>query len=159
MKEVEFTAELIGAMLGGLQNGKSIIRGLYVDYDDAFPQFSYLEPRFNDILEICKLVIGNQIADTEFKRVPIFYSLFCAIYDSKYGFCSDSQVVSKQKNDNCLEEVRQKLYQIDQSLNGTEKHPEFKEFIAASRSSTDKLSSRSIRHETLTRIIRPLFNA
>jgi hypothetical protein len=159
MKEVEFTAELVGAMLGGLQNGKSIIRNLYLSYDDAFPQFSYLESRFNDTLEICKRVIGDQIADTEFRRVPLFYSLFCAVYDCKYGFSSTAQATPKQLNESSMEEVRQKLYQINQSLTAEERYPEFINFVAASRSSTDKLSARSVRHGILISILRLLFNA
>ena len=157
MKEVEFTAELISSMLGGLQDGKAIIAAMYRKYDSAFPQISYLGPRFGDTLELCKAVIGGAIAETEFSRTPLFYSLFCAVYDCKYGLGSAAKKSPKKQNNNALEGVRQKLYQLNESITGEEKYPEFKDFVKASRSSTDKINSRTTRHNALKKILERLF--
>lgn len=158
MKEAEFTAELVIAMINGLQNGKKIIDNIYETYDDGFPQFGYIEPRFNDTIELCKIITDNSIGDTEFKRLPLFYSLFCAIYDLKYGLKSESNIAPKKINDNLLSDTRQKIYQLNQAITGEVKSEKFKDFVSASKSSTDKLANRQKRHQILIEILNPLFS-
>jgi len=166
MKEVEFTSELICAMIEGLQNGKSIIKTIYKKYDDDFSQFSYLEDRFSDILGLINIILDNNITEYEFKRMPIFFTLFCVIYDLKYGFKTENNITPKTFINNDLEAVQQTLYQLSQLISGQDDDDdentieitnEFSQFINATKSSTDKLANRIIRHNLLTEIISPLF--
>lgn len=157
MKEVELTAELIVGMLEGLQSGKTIIRTMYKKYDEEFIEFRYLESRFNEVLELCPRVMGGSIAETEFCRPPLFYSLFCAVYDLRYGFRSKEEIKPRAFNENALGDVQQQLYRLNQALTGEEDFPEYKEFVTASKSSTNKMKARRIRHDLMVSIIRPLF--
>lgn len=165
MKEVEFTAELISAMVEGLQNGKSIIRTNYKKYDDEFSQFEYLETRFTNTLGLCKTILNENISEYEFKRMPLFYSLFCAIYDLQFGFRADNNVVAKTFDQTSIEVVRQTLYELSQVIVGTENGDEntvevtesFAAFLTATKSSTDKMTNRTTRHNILKTIISPLF--
>jgi hypothetical protein len=157
MKELELTAELISSMLEGLQNGKKIIKTMYKKYDDEFPQFSYLQLRFNDTLEICSSITSGSIANMEFSRSPLFYSLFCAVYDCKYGLKSTDEVTQKKLLASSLEDVQQSIYQLNQAIVGEEKFPQYKKFVDASKSSTDKINNRTNRHDVLVNILRPLF--
>ena len=164
MKEVEFTSELISAMIEGLQNGKSVIKVNYKKYEDRFLQFDYLEPRFTNTLGLCKTILDENISESEFCRMPLFYSLFCAIYDLKYGFGADETVVEKVFDTTIIESVQQTIFQLNQIIssendgeNTVELTPEFLDFRTATKSSTDKISNRTTRHNIIKHIISPLF--
>ena len=165
MKEVEFTSELISAMLEGLLNGKSIIKFNYKKYDDEFSQFSYLEERFSSTLENCKIILDNNICESEFKRMPLFFSLFGAAYDLQYGFKSDDTITIKHFDQTNIEAVQQTLYQLSQIIAGQESGEEntiemtaeFSQFLTSTKSSTDKITNRTTRHTILKEILTPLF--
>ena len=163
MKEVEFSAELISAMIEGLQNGKSIIKTNYKRYDDEFPQFDYLEQRFAITLELCKIILDDNISEYEFKRMPLFYSLFCVIYDLQYGLGSDETVNAKIFDRTHIESVQQTIFQLSQIIGNendedtVELTPTFLSFLTATKSSTDKITNRTTRHDLLKDIISPLF--
>jgi hypothetical protein len=156
MKEVELTVELVGAMLRGLQDGKRIVRTLYNEFDDEFIQHEYIKPRFGEILGLIEEIFSSDLASLEFKRPPLFYSIFAAIYDLKYGFSSNGEVMPKILNSANLDEAKQELFKLNQALLGKE-YDKFKAFVTASKSSTDKINSRKIRHSTLIEILGKCF--
>lgn len=158
MKEVELTAELVGAMLKGIQNGKGIIEKLYKEYDDSFPQYEYIAPRFGETLQLVQEILGGNIAELEFRRPPLFYSIFAAVYDVKYGLSSDERIVLGSLNRDEIPTVQQDLYKLNQALEEEEVFPEFSRFVVASASSTDKLANREIRHNILKNIVQKCFN-
>ena len=123
----------------------------------------------------------------EFKRPPIFYSVFAAIYDLLYGLppnthdsgTNDFRPNLKEGEELAL--VKGELFRLNEALVSNtikddededeefsldddtkneewvivppEEIPEqYKEFIDASKSSTDKLPSRQIRHTVLKNI-------
>jgi len=162
MKEVEFSAELISAMIAGLQNGKSTIRLNYKRYDDEFPQFEYLEQRFSNTLGLCKIILDENISESEFQRMPLFYSLFCAIYDLQYGFGADETATARIFDRTHIESVQQTIFQLSQIVGNEnddtiERTPAFSTFLTATKSSTDKITNRTTRHNILKNIISPLF--
>ena len=157
MKEVEFTSELICAMIFGLQNGKKIIKDTYKKYDDAFEHIELIENRFAVTLEDCKTILDGNIKELEFKRMPLFYSFFIAIYDLKYGL-KTTLGEGKPLNIENLANVQTKLYNVNSTVSGEEEYEEYIAFSNASKSSTDKLANRELRHSLLKDIINPLYS-
>lgn len=158
MKEVEFTAELICAMLFGLQNGKKIIRDTYKKYDDEFSNSELIDERFAQTLEECKILLDDNIQEFEFKRMPLFYSLFTALYDLKYGLQNLEPAPGIEMNLENLAVVQTELYKINSTISGEEEYEEYEGFKNASTSSTDKMTNRKFRHEVLKTIINPIYS-
>ncbi len=159
MKEVEFTAELICAMIFGLQNGKKIVRDTYKKFDDEFENSELLGDRFAQTLEECKIILDDNIKEFEFRRMPLFYSLFTAIYDLKYGLLDfDDANQGKELDLEQLAEVQTELYKINSTINGEEEYDEYEAFKNASKSSTDKITNRTYRHQLLSEIIEPIYS-
>lgn len=154
MKEQEFTAELIGAILLGIQNGKGIVKELYETYDDEFSGQDDLTRRFNETLELCRNICPGQMRDLEFSRPPLFYSLFYAVYSLR--FPSTDSVTSM--NEDAISTVKQELYELNQSILGESNVDKYPEFVRAAKSSTDKLPNRIVRHKVLVEIMSSLFH-
>lgn len=156
MKEVEFTAELICAMLFGIQNGKKIVRDSYKKYDDEFPFADLMESRFAKTLEDCKTIFDNNIKEYEFKRMPLFYSFFVAVYDLKYGI-GNNEGKGKTLTGEALPEIQTTLIKINSTILEEEMYDEFVPFSNASKSSTDKSTNRTVRHKGLKEILSQAF--
>jgi hypothetical protein len=156
MKEVEFTSELICAMIFGLPNGKKIIKDTYKKYDDGFEYIELIENRFAITLEECKIILDGNIKEMEFKRAPLFYSLFIAVYDLKFGLKTTSGEGKEINNEN-LANVQTELYNINSTVSSEEEYDEYLAFSHASKSSTDKLANRQLRHDLLLEVINPLY--
>jgi hypothetical protein len=157
MRDIEFTCELVAAMLLGLQNKKTIIAGLYDKYDEEFPQFTYIGPRFADCLGFCQKVMGGDIGATEFRRLSLFYSLFAAAYDLTYGFQSQMRVKAKRESKVGLLRAQDQLLRLNEALSDDRKAVEVADFYAATRQSTDKIQQRTIRDKTIRQILGPCF--
>lgn len=158
MKDIELSCELVGAMLFGLQNQKKIVATMYKKYDDEFPYFEFVRPRFAEILELCERLLDGEIAGTVFKRSSLFYSLFCAVYDHRYGLTSQDGAPLKGLTEDGLVEARGRLIELSEGLGGEEIPEEFGDFYEATRQSTDKLSQRQSRHALLEQLLGPAFS-
>ncbi|WFP65480.1 DUF262 domain-containing protein [Mesorhizobium sp. WSM4904] len=85
MQEAELTSELIIAMISGLQDKKKSIDGFYAKFDEEFPERGQVEDRFRKTIDAINVSVGDELPSTEFRRVPLFYSLFTATYHRIYG--------------------------------------------------------------------------
>jgi hypothetical protein len=157
MRDVEFTCELVATMLDGLQNTKTVIATLYEKYDAAFPQFTYIQPRFADTLSFCERVLGGGIGATEFHRPPLFYSLFAAAYDRLYGFGSGGDVPRKDESPDCLERAQEDLIELSDGISADVRPAQYQGFYEATRQSTDKINQRRVRHDVLASMLAPCF--
>lgn len=157
MKDVELTSELVGAMLRGLQNQKAIIATLYKDYDDSFEQFEFIRPRFAETLQACETLLGGELSGTIYDRSPIFYALFCATYECTYGLQSGIDAVPRMPVEDELQNVRQSLIDLSDSVEQETVSSEIREFYKATKESQNKLPQRTDMHNTLVRLIRPAY--
>lgn len=155
MKDLELTVELIAQMMRGLQNQRRIISELYKRHDDAFPEIDYLAPRFADTLEHVSAFCQNEVAETIYRRPPVFYSLFGAIYDLRYGFESGAEVQPKKLVARRGADVTAGLLEL--SLAVQEEDVTATEFAKAARFSTDKIEQRRIRFRILREIVAQAF--
>lgn len=85
MQEVELTSELMIAMLDGLQDKKKSIDGFYEKYDEDFPELREVERKFRSVVDAINESLGDDLKATEFRRGPIFYSLFTAVAHRMFG--------------------------------------------------------------------------
>jgi hypothetical protein len=157
MRDVEFTAELVAAMLEGVQNQKQIIPQLYKKYDPDFPASAYISDRFQDTLGFCEVALRENIANSEFSRSSLFYSLFVAAYDLMYGLGSDAQAQRRRADPNMLAQVQESLLDLQESLLNPDVNGQYRDFYLSTRQSTDKIQQRMIRHESLMRLLAPCF--
>lgn len=85
MLEVELTSELVIAQIEGMQDKKKSIELIYQKFDDQYPDRKLNEQHFRGVIDSVNETFGNSLSQTEFSRVPLFYTLFCAIYHYQYG--------------------------------------------------------------------------
>jgi hypothetical protein len=85
MAEVELVSELLILGTAGLQDKKGSIDEYYEKYDDRFPNSSQLIGRFRSTLDAITTSFDSELAETEFRRRPLFYTLFGAIYHRMFG--------------------------------------------------------------------------
>lgn len=90
MQEVELTSELMIVALAGMQDKKKSIDVFYESYDERFSQRKQVVDQFRSVLDAINESMPDGLADTEFRRVPLFYSLYCAIAHRVYGLPGES---------------------------------------------------------------------
>lgn len=146
MKEVELTAELLIICIDGLQEKKAAIKEFYKKFETGFEKYKFLEYRFSYILGIIDEIFDNDLQSFEFKRPPIFYSIFSALYDLIYGIKSMDDVIEREFIKENIELASQELFTLNQTLTREDTNEKYIPFLAASASSTDKLSNRKTRH-------------
>jgi hypothetical protein len=84
MEDAEIVSELMILGLDGLQDKKTSITRFYADYDGEFKQRARVINRFRATIDGISESVEN-LAPTEFRRRPLFYSLFGALYHRRYG--------------------------------------------------------------------------
>ena len=84
MQEAELTSELLIASLAGIQDKKKSISAFYEKYDEDYPERTTMEGRFRSVLDVINIVSPDDLSLTEFRRTPLFYSLYIAIYHRLY---------------------------------------------------------------------------
>jgi len=85
MLEVELTSELIIAQITGMQDKKKSIDQYYRIYDESYPKRETHEENFRSVIDTINEAFDGTLNETEFSRVPLFYTLFCAIYHRQSG--------------------------------------------------------------------------
>ena len=157
MSDVDLVADLVGTMISELHHGKNHIESHYKAYDDEFPQENFLAKQFNHILIQIEDVIGADIERTEFRRVPLFYSLFTAIYDIAFGFGCNLEVPVKKLSDQRIATINASLQELSDVVAARDNEGRFGAFVRATTSSTDKLPQRRLRHEFLKKLVEDSF--
>jgi Protein of unknown function DUF262 len=84
MEDAEMVSELLVLQLAGLQDKKTSITRFYSDYDEEFAQRKIMMSRFRATLTAITEALES-LADTDFRRRPLFYSLFAAVYHRRFG--------------------------------------------------------------------------
>jgi hypothetical protein len=86
MADAEFTSELVICMLDGIKQTKlPDIRGYYKNFDEAFPKAEQIREQFAAVIDIIGAAYREELPSSQFRRVPLFFSLFLVIYDAIYG--------------------------------------------------------------------------
>jgi hypothetical protein len=157
MLEVEFTSELAIAAMAGLQDKKASVSKFYAEYDDDFPEQQAVEAQFRANIDTIEDAVGSAIEDSAFRRVPLFYSLFCAVHHRQFGLPG---VVIETPRKALTHSERQQLRETVTLLSSAleleeEKEPvpsRYQQFVVACLRQTDNVQPRRVRLETLYRL-------
>jgi hypothetical protein len=155
MLEVELTSELMIAELDGLQDKKKSIDSFYENYDERFSERKRVESRFGATLDAIEEAVSETLDGSEFRRGPLFYSLFCAVYHRMHGLPHFHAPTPKrslgQSERGSLASATAKLSEI---IEGARDNPDqvpgkYSKFVTACLRQTDNLEPRKIRLQTL----------
>lgn len=163
MDDVNLTADLLIAMCEGIKEKKKI-KFYYDLYERRFVfDARDLENRFDSVMSVIQDMFLNELRDSEFKRVHLFYSLFTAIYHIKYGLKNldiepSAQVEVDYSNPSVLLRIRHRLERVESIFDKAEEDimqlsKEEQQFLDSSRRATTDASKRIERTKFLVRLI------
>lgn len=146
MADAELTSELIVSMLDGVRQTKAKdLREFYIRYDDEFPQSDRIKREFENIINIIGNLFGSTLSQSQFRRAPLFYSLFCILYDAKYGM-PNSEYPHMELNSTQLRQLIVRIWNLDNIIKTSNPSPEFQGFMTASKVSTANPIEKRVRH-------------
>ena len=97
MLEVELTSELMILSIDGQQDKKKSVDSYYKRFDEGFDERKSVEMRFRATIDAITEAIGFDLKETEFRRVPLFYSLFAVIQHRMFGVENETLPTPKKK--------------------------------------------------------------
>jgi hypothetical protein len=148
MADATITSELLVAMIDGLQDTAKVLRAFYKKYDAEMPDPDRLKKRFTAVIDQIAEIFGDGLSGSEFAKRPLFYSLFCLLYDCNYSLphspvTAKAIVVKKQRK------VASALIALTEYLNLDEPPAKYAPFVAACKQETVTIKSRTVRHKFL----------
>ena len=149
MKEAQLTSDLVIAMNAGLQDKKDSINKYYERWDDRVPYKRKTVDRFHDIIDIVDQQVGGDLKDSAFRRPPLFYSLFLAIYERRYGRLGAEQQSKQQFGEREALALRAAITRLSDVLKQGEPPRAFATFVTACQRQTDNIAPRRTRLETI----------
>lgn len=127
MNEVEAVSDFIVLMFNGL-SGRSAaaIKGFYERFDDEFPARSEVEKRFRSVMDAIETT-KVPIADTAFRNLMHFYTLFAFVYDKMYGL--GSRLVRKRPAP-LPRDLRTRMLRYDKKIRDGAYPDDLREFLS-----------------------------
>ena len=146
MADAELVSELVISMLDGIrQTKKDDLEEFYERYDDDFPQASKIAKEFEETVAIIGDLFGATLSASPFRRIPLFYSIFCAIYDAKFGLPKSTRPrLPFDANQSKL--VIKELRRLEGIIALKKPPTEYSEFVDAATFSTADPGKRRLRH-------------
>jgi hypothetical protein len=147
MADAELVSELVISMLDGIRQTKTKdLNDFYERYDDDFPQASRVAREFEETIEVIGNIFGTTLPGSPFRRIPLFYSVFCAIYDARFGLPGSTRPrMSFDASQSKL--VMKGLRRLEGIITSKEPSVEYLGFIDAARLSTADPGKRRLRHK------------
>ena len=155
MLEVELVSELLVAQIAGPQDKKTSLDGFYADYDDSFPGEQKSKNRFRSTIDAVSDTFHDDLADSEFRRPPLFYSLFSVVYHRMFGLPKTSlsapqtNKLSRNDQDRLKEAALELSDRITTARDKQHITPQYAKFIDACLRHTDNINPRVMRFITL----------
>ncbi len=157
MLEVELTSELLIVAMAGLQDKKKSINRFYADNDATFPNQRRVADQFRRVLDDVSTTLGDNLPDSEFRRPPLFYSLYAAIFHIRFGVPSLSLARPASRNlresdRKALRSAVARLSDIVSLAKAEEEIPrKYERFVASSLRQTDNILPRRTRTTIILR--------
>jgi hypothetical protein len=154
MKEVEFTSELMIALIDGMQDKKNSIEAFYRRYDDNFSNRSDVEDKFKLIIDEISEIIGYDLSRTEFRRTPLFYSMFLSLAHRLFGLPNTNLVrpaarFSNKDRERFRDVIVELSSVISDAKDGSRTPKDLAPFVGASLTQTDNIRPRQVRLHTI----------
>lgn len=156
MLEVELTSELVILTIDGPQDKKNSIDRFYSEFDDSFPERESVARRFRAVIDEIGETMGDSLKETAFRRVPLFYSLFGAVYHDRWGlprfdFPSRGSRMKSPEREGFRQAVLKLSNLVEAAAANEEVPSRHQRFVAACLRQTDNIQPRRTRIETILR--------
>lgn len=157
MLEVETTSEIMIALIAGQQNKKNTIDQFYVEYDETFAERHTTTDHFRKVIDGINDSLEGDLPETEFRRVPFFYSLSCVVAHRLFGIPNEE--LPTPRKGKLSKDDQHKLrdavsYLSDKIISVKNEEPASQgdaSFVNAGLRQADNLKPRQIRFNTLYR--------
>lgn len=178
MSEAELVGELLVLSMDGLQDKKTSLDAFYSQLDQEWASTaatwtarrvgeSVSVPavwlareeaagRFRRVMQIVAESFGDLVRETAFSRVPLFYSLYAAVYHVEFGLPRTKlpRPAGRTDKKNLLA-LRGAIEELDEVLSNDEDDMSLpawqRDFVIASSRQTDNLAPREARLRTILR--------
>jgi hypothetical protein len=147
MLEAELTSELMILLMDGVQDKKTSIDRFYADYDESFEQARVVDRHFRHVIDAISDHLEGVLSSTNFRRVPIFYSLFAAVAHRLFGIGkldlkTARKPLSRREGANLREAVERLSVQVDAGRANEAVPRKYQPFVSACLSQTDNVGPR-----------------
>jgi hypothetical protein len=156
MLEIELTSELLIAGLEGMQDKKTSVDDFYEKWEDVYPNQTREEKRFTETISaISEMFPDDVLRDSDFRRPPLFYTLYCVVYHHLFGLpgiqrASPKKPLTKDQYESLRDAVTMLSEKLDNVKDPTYKIADkYKAFITACQRQTDNIQPRKIRFNSL----------
>lgn len=137
MIEVQFISDLVANLVKGLSDfSQSFLNNIYKQYDEEFSESDQVVTRMNRVFEIFYELDKKSFTDTIFNRQPIFFSLFLAM--------DANPSIGATQLDQAIRRIDAEVN--DESITADD----VVAFRRAIEASTQRISSRIVRHDFIT---------
>ena len=146
--DVEYTSELLAAMIDGIQDKKVTLDSFYVTYSKwKRGHKREIIDRFMNILRELRCIFDSDldISKTRFRQKADFYTLFLVVYD----FVSNGQTI----NGKDIEPLQKDLQILDENIRPESISQICREYAIKCVSQANSASSRRWRHQFLKSIL------
>lgn len=149
MADAELVSELIISIMDGIQQTKDAdINRYYKKYDDIFERRDEIEKKFSETITLIADILPTELPSLEFKRSPVFYSLFVALYDAKFGLPnSDKDRIKFTASE--IRRIAGRIKDFDAVIGAKDIPEEFQTFVEYTKLSTADVGKRKYRHKFL----------
>jgi hypothetical protein len=85
MLDARLVSEVLVAEIAGQQDKKTTLDTYYNRYEEKWPERDLYVERFRGTMDDIRSAVGEILRDTDFRRAPLFYTLFVVVYHRRYG--------------------------------------------------------------------------
>jgi hypothetical protein len=156
MLEIELTSDLLIAGQEGMQDKKKTIDTFYEKWELSHPNQVKEDYQFKTTMStIAEVFSDDSLAASDFKRAPLFYTLYCVVYHHLFGlpgiqWATLRRHLNKDQYDELKNAVILLSEKIDSAKDSALPVPrKYKAFIDACQRQTDNIAPRKIRFDSL----------
>ena len=152
MADAELAAELLAVLADGIQDTTRMTTH-FREWDDTFPSRPKHEQSFRRVMDTIGAIFDDALAQHEFRRPVLFYSLFCSIAHMQYGIPRMRHARARIPRLR-YSRVRATLSKVDRIWSDGPSTTQAVAFYAAARRATTHQKEREIRATFLCGLIR-----
>jgi hypothetical protein len=155
MLEVMMTSELLIAGMEGMQDKKTSLDDFYLRLDKSYPTENKDARRFRETMDTIAESLDSDLADSEFSRPPLFYTLYCVTYHYMFGMPGIQRKSPKRKLTSAgRESLRSAAEELSDIISSSRDKASsvpkrFVPFVTACLRQTDNIQPRKERFNTL----------
>jgi len=138
MEDAKLVSDLLSVIVNKKidSNSFDLNKKLYAKYDDEFADYELIEQRFKSVIDTISKIYGNLLSQTNYTKLPLFYSLFLVIYHINYslGFLKDCDNI--KINETNMSKLKTALDQVDDDIDNSIGKPNIIELIQTLKKNT-----------------------